>query len=113
MNTRVTPNINLPIAWVAFDNHQSAAMAIEQLNGQDLFKTGEPVYVGWFKTRRERELEFESQLTPNETKLYIRDLKLDTTKDMLKEGFLSFGQALSSSVRTIEKDGKTLKFGFV
>jgi len=56
---------------------------------------------------------FANQETTNETKLYIRSLKLDTTAESLKEAFKSFGDVVSSSVREITHNEKKLKFGFV
>ena len=51
MCTRVSPHLNKPYAFICFDTHENAESAINSLNGSDLFGTGEPLYVGWFKTK--------------------------------------------------------------
>jgi len=86
---------------------------LENLHNKDLFENDTPIYVGWALTKAERERQFATKQVPNETKLYIRSLKLDVDAEKLKEAFKNFGTPVSSSVREIKRDDQTLKFGFV
>ena len=49
----------------------------------------------------------------NETKLYIRSLKPDTTLETLEEVFAQFGEVLHSSIKEHKKDDQQMKFGFI
>jgi len=52
------------------------------------------------KAERYQKLSSEQELT-SETKIYIRDLKSDTTWDQLKEAFSTFGEVVSLSVKNV------------
>ena len=36
-----------PFGFIAFENHEDAAKALEAMNNADLFGTGEKIYAGW------------------------------------------------------------------
>ena len=55
----------------------------------------------------------ESQAKNNETKIYVRDLKLEITKEQLKEVFDQFGEIKTLSVKTINIKGEDKKFGMI
>jgi len=36
-----------PFGFIAFENHEDAAKALEAMNNADVFGTGEKIYAGW------------------------------------------------------------------
>ncbi|PIA43523.1 hypothetical protein AQUCO_01900128v1 [Aquilegia coerulea] len=82
--------------FVQFESEESAEKAIENLNGSTV--AGKEIYVGHFVKRNDRGL-------PNPeveyTNLYIKNLDLDMTEELLQEKFSEFGKI---SKLTILKD---------
>ncbi|GFZ02401.1 poly(A) binding protein 7 [Actinidia rufa] len=93
--------------FVQFDSEESANAAIEQLNGFSI--GGRNIYVGKFVKRSDRPL---PSPDTKYTNLYVKNLALDVTEEVLKEKFSEFGKVLSL---VISKDdhGASKGFGFV
>ena len=104
-----------PFGFVAFDNHESGQAAINALNNVDAFNCGESMYVSWAQSKYERKnkLMTQSAAQNNETKIYVRDLKLEVTKEELKSAFDRFGEIKTLSVKTINVKGEDKKFGMI
>ena len=103
-----------PFGFVAFDNHQSGQAAIDKLHSADPFDCGEPMYVSWAQSKYERKQQLnESAAQNNETKIYVRDLKLEITKEQLKEVFDQFGDIKTLSVKIIKMNEEDKKFGMI
>ncbi|XP_044538609.1 polyadenylate-binding protein 1-like [Gracilinanus agilis] len=95
--------------FVHFENQQSADKAIEKMNGVRLNNL--KVFVGRFKSRKERELELGARAREF-TNVYIKNFGEDMDNDRLTEVFGKFGHALSVKVMT-DDSGKSKGFGFV
>ncbi|XP_074133325.1 polyadenylate-binding protein 1-like [Sminthopsis crassicaudata] len=95
--------------FVHFETQESAETAIEKMNGiilKDL-----KVFVGRFKSRKERELELGARAREF-TNVYIKNFGEDMDNTRLSEIFGRFGRALSVKVMTDER-GRSKGFGFV
>ncbi|CAN9515491.1 unnamed protein product [Ophioblennius macclurei] len=95
--------------FVHFETHEAASRAIDTMNGMLL--NDRRVFVGHFKSRKEREVEFGSKAMKF-TNIYIKNFGEDYTDDKLKELFSEFGKTLSVRVMKDEK-GSSRGFGFV
>ncbi|RVE67020.1 hypothetical protein OJAV_G00113130 [Oryzias javanicus] len=95
--------------FVHFETQESAERAIEKMNGMLL--NDQKVFVGRFKSRKEREAELGAQ-AKDFTNVYIKNFGEDMDDDKLKEIFSKFGNALSVRVMT-DASGKNRGFGFV
>ncbi|PNI94771.1 PABPC3 isoform 1 [Pan troglodytes] len=95
--------------FVHFETHEAAERAIEKMNGMLL--NGRKVFVGQFKSRKEREAELGARAKefPN---VYIKNFGEDMDDERLKDLFGKFGPALSVKVMT-DESGKSKGFGFV
>ncbi|KAI7997563.1 Polyadenylate-binding protein 7 [Camellia lanceoleosa] len=93
--------------FVQFDSEQSANASIEKLNGFN--NGGKHMYVGKFVKKSDRILP-----SPNAryTNLYVKNLDLDVTEELLKEKFSEFGKILSLIISKDEY-GASRGFGFV
>uniref|UniRef100_A0A8C4NCT5 Polyadenylate-binding protein n=1 Tax=Eptatretus burgeri TaxID=7764 RepID=A0A8C4NCT5_EPTBU len=95
--------------FVHFETQEAADKAIEKMNGMLL--NDRKVFVGRFKSRKEREAEFGAKAREF-TNVYIKNFGEDMNDDRLKEIFERFGKTLSVKVM-IDDTGKSKGFGFV
>ncbi|KAM4563946.1 polyadenylate-binding protein 1-like [Odontesthes bonariensis] len=95
--------------FVHFETQEAANRAIETMNGMLL--NDRKVFVGHFKSRKEREVEFGSKAMKF-TNVYVKNFGEDYTDGKLKEVFSAFGKTLSVRVMKDEK-GRSRGFGFV
>ncbi|XP_030590696.1 polyadenylate-binding protein 1-like isoform X1 [Archocentrus centrarchus] len=95
--------------FVHFETQEAANRAIETMNGMLL--NDRKVFVGHFKSRKEREVEFGSKAMKF-TNVYIKNFGEDFTDEKLKDIFSAFGRTLSVRVMKDER-GHSRGFGFV
>ncbi|NXK48664.1 EPAB protein, partial [Chauna torquata] len=95
--------------FVHFETHEAATRAIETMNGMLL--NDRKVFVGHFKSRKEREAEFGARATEF-TNVYIKNFGDDMDDDRLREIFSKFGKTLSVKVM-MDSTGRSKGFGFV
>ncbi|GJU24294.1 polyadenylate-binding protein 7 [Tanacetum coccineum] len=93
--------------FVQFDTEESSNAAIENLNGTNV--GGKQIYVAKFMKKSDRLL---SGPNAKYTNLYIKNLDLDMTEDLLKEKFSVFGNIVSLVIAR-EENGTSKGFGFV
>lgn len=93
--------------YVHFETEESAARAIEEVNGMSIFD--QQVYVGYFIPRNARKSEASKS---NFNNIYVKSFPPETTNDSLKEMFSEFGEIQSCCV-AVDTDGKSKGFGFV
>uniref|UniRef100_A0A7S1N4A2 Polyadenylate-binding protein n=1 Tax=Eutreptiella gymnastica TaxID=73025 RepID=A0A7S1N4A2_9EUGL len=92
--------------FVHFEQEESAAAAVEKVNGMLL--KAKQVYVGFFE-RRTKRLELHKAKFTN---IYVKHLATDITKEKLDEVFSKFGD-IRSSVIMVKEDGTPKGFAFV
>uniref|UniRef100_A0A8C4Z2K0 Polyadenylate-binding protein n=1 Tax=Gadus morhua TaxID=8049 RepID=A0A8C4Z2K0_GADMO len=95
--------------FVHFETQEAANRAIETINGMLL--NDRKVFVGHFKSRKERESEFGAKAMKF-TNVYIKNFGEEYTDEKLKELFSKFGKTLSVRVMKDER-GRSRGFGFV
>ncbi|XP_029690055.1 embryonic polyadenylate-binding protein-like isoform X2 [Takifugu rubripes] len=95
--------------FVHFETEEAANRAIETMNGMLL--NDRKVFVGHFKSRKEREEELGSKALKF-TNIYIKNFGEDYNDEKLKEVFAAFGRTLSVRVMKDER-GRSRGFGFV
>ncbi|NWZ58706.1 EPAB protein, partial [Haliaeetus albicilla] len=95
--------------FVHFETHEAATRAIETMNGMLL--NDRKVFVGHFKSRKEREAEFGARAMEF-TNVYIKNFGDDMDDDRLQEIFSKFGKTLSVKVM-MDSTGRSKGFGFV
>nr|XP_020463759.1 embryonic polyadenylate-binding protein-like isoform X2 [Monopterus albus] len=95
--------------FVHFETQEAANRAIETMNGMLL--NDRKVFVGNFKSRKEREVEFGTKAMKF-TNVYIKNFGEDYSDEKLKEVFSAFGRTLSVRVMKDER-GHSRGFGFV
>ncbi|XP_061864970.1 polyadenylate-binding protein 1-like isoform X1 [Colius striatus] len=95
--------------FVHFETHEAATRAIETMNGMLL--NDRKVFVGQFKSRKEREAEFGARAMEF-TNVYIKNFGDDMDDDRLREIFSKFGKTLSVKVM-MDSTGRSKGFGFV
>uniref|UniRef100_A0A671XJP7 Polyadenylate-binding protein n=1 Tax=Sparus aurata TaxID=8175 RepID=A0A671XJP7_SPAAU len=95
--------------FVHFETHEAANRAIDTMNGMLL--NDRKVFVGHFKSRKEREVEFGTKAMKF-TNVYIKNFGEDYNDEKLKEVFSAFGRTLSVRVMKDER-GRSRGFGFV
>ncbi|KAF1556363.1 Embryonic polyadenylate-binding protein, partial [Eudyptula albosignata] len=95
--------------FVHFETHEAATRAIETMNGMLL--NDRKVFVGHFKSRKEREAEFGARAIEF-TNVYIKNFGDDMDDDRLREIFSKFGKTLSVKVM-MDNTGRSKGFGFV
>ncbi|XP_067904975.1 embryonic polyadenylate-binding protein-like [Heterodontus francisci] len=95
--------------FVHFETQEAANRAIETMNGMLL--NDRKVFVGHFKSHKEREAEFGSKVLEY-TNIYIKNFGEDMNGTRLREIFNAFGKTLSVRVMTDER-GRSRGFGFV
>ncbi|XP_037355194.1 polyadenylate-binding protein 1-like [Talpa occidentalis] len=95
--------------FVHFETHEAAQQAIGTMNGMLL--NDRKVFVGHFKSRREREAELGAQAMEF-TNIYVKNLHVDMDERGLQELFSQFGKMLSVKVMR-DSSGHSRGFGFV
>nr|XP_020644870.1 polyadenylate-binding protein 1-like isoform X1 [Pogona vitticeps]XP_020644871.1 polyadenylate-binding protein 1-like isoform X1 [Pogona vitticeps] len=95
--------------FVHFETHEAANRAIDTMNGMLL--NDRKVFVGHFKSRREREAEYGAKALEF-TNVYIKNFGDDMNDERLKEIFSKFGNTLSVKVM-VDNTGRPKGFGFV
>ncbi|XP_043944915.1 embryonic polyadenylate-binding protein-like [Protopterus annectens] len=95
--------------FVHFETQEAATRAIQTMNGMLL--NDRKVYVGQFKSRKERESEYGAKAMEF-TNVYIKNFGEDMDDERLREIFSQFGRTLSVKVMIDEK-GRSKGFGFV
>ncbi|XP_029993985.1 polyadenylate-binding protein 1-like [Sphaeramia orbicularis] len=95
--------------FVHFETEEAANRAIETMNGMLL--NDRKVFVGHFKSRKEREMEFGTKAVKF-TNVYIKNFGEDYNDEKLKQVFSAFGRTLSVRVMKDER-GHSRGFGFV
>ncbi|XP_041060605.1 embryonic polyadenylate-binding protein-like isoform X4 [Carcharodon carcharias] len=95
--------------FVHFETREAANRAIETMNGMLL--NDRKVFVGHFKSHKEREAEFGSKILEY-TNIYIKNFGEDMSTTRLREIFNVFGTTQSVRVMTDER-GRSRGFGFV
>ncbi|XP_068122706.1 embryonic polyadenylate-binding protein-like [Hyperolius riggenbachi] len=95
--------------FIQYETQEAADKAIQSLNGMLLNER--KVFVGHFKTRKERELEYAAKIT-GFTNVYIKNFGEDMDDNRLKEIFSAYGTTLSVRVM-VDANGRSRGFGFV
>ncbi|KAK1786956.1 hypothetical protein P4O66_017331, partial [Electrophorus voltai] len=95
--------------FVHFETQEAANRAIETMNGMLL--NDRKVFVGHFKSRKEREAEFGAKAMEF-TNVYIKNFGEDLDNEKLRGIFSEYGKTLSVRVMTDDK-GHSRGFGFV
>ncbi|KAE8575092.1 hypothetical protein XENTR_v10003707 [Xenopus tropicalis] len=95
--------------FVHFETQEAANRAIQTMNGMLL--NDRKVFVGHFKSRRERELEYGAKVMEF-TNVYIKNFGEDMDDKRLREIFSAFGNTLSVKVM-MDDTGRSRGFGFV
>uniref|UniRef100_A0A2K5RGI2 RRM domain-containing protein n=2 Tax=Cebus imitator TaxID=2715852 RepID=A0A2K5RGI2_CEBIM len=95
--------------FIHFETQEAAESAIEKMNGMLL--NDRKVFVGPFKSRKQREAEFEAR-AKEFTNVYVKNFGEDMDNECLKGLFSKFGPVLSVKVMT-DGSGKSKGFGFV
>ncbi|XP_073428492.1 embryonic polyadenylate-binding protein isoform X5 [Dendrobates tinctorius] len=95
--------------FVHFETQEAANRAIKTMNGMLL--NDRKVFVGHFKSRRERELEYGTKVMEF-TNVYIKNFGDEMDDIRLKEIFSAFGNTLSVKVM-MDESGRSRGFGFV
>ncbi|KAM8920294.1 LOW QUALITY PROTEIN: polyadenylate-binding protein 1-like [Lycaon pictus] len=95
--------------FVHFETHEAAQQAITTMNGMLL--NDRKVFVGHFKSRREREVELGARAMEF-TNIYVKNLHVDVDEQGLQDLFSRFGKMLSVKVMR-DDSGHSRGFGFV
>ncbi|KAM4842352.1 polyadenylate-binding protein 1-like [Thomomys bottae] len=95
--------------FVHFETHEAAQQAISTMNGMLL--NDRKVFVGHFKSRREREAELGAR-KQEFTNIYVKNLHADMDEQGLQDLFSQFGKMLSVKVMR-NSSGQSRGFGFV
>ncbi|XP_027480065.2 polyadenylate-binding protein 1-like isoform X3 [Zalophus californianus] len=95
--------------FVHFETHEAAQQAIATMNGMLL--NDRKVFVGHFKSRREREAELGARAMEF-TNIYVKNLHVDVDEQGLQDLFSQFGKMLSVKVMR-DDSGHSRGFGFV
>ncbi|DAA23060.1 TPA: polyadenylate-binding protein 1-like [Bos taurus] len=95
--------------FVHFETHEAAQNAISTMNGMLL--NDRKVFVGHFKSRREREVELGARAMEF-TNIYVKNLHVDVDEQRLQDLFSQFGKMLSVKVMR-DDSGHSRGFGFV
>uniref|UniRef100_A0A8C9TE68 Polyadenylate-binding protein n=1 Tax=Scleropages formosus TaxID=113540 RepID=A0A8C9TE68_SCLFO len=95
--------------FVHFETQEAANRAIETMNGMLL--NDRKVFVGHFKSRKEREAEFGAKAMEF-TNVYVKNFGDDLDDGKLKDIFSQYGRTLSVRVM-MDEQGRSRGFGFV
>lgn len=95
--------------FVHFETEEGAKIAIEKVNGMLL--NDKKVFVGRFKSRKERNQEMGDQARKF-TNVYIKNFGEHYDTDSLREEFEKYGKVVSCTVMK-DHEGKSRGFGFV
>jgi polyadenylate-binding protein len=101
--------------FVHYEDESSCQAAIDKVNGKML--KDKIVYVGPFKTHRERESEHGGPLEQVFQNVFVKNLNEDVTENEFKEMFEKFGPITSFVLKSYEDGAKkgfpSTKYGFV
>merc|ERR1711990_368304 len=103
-------NLQKPYGFANFMTPEIAQAAIEKLNDADPFNCGSPMYIAIHKSKFQRQQQANVQ---TDTKIYIRDLRVDLLEDELRDAFAQFGTIASLSLKTSWVGSEQKKFGMV
>ncbi|OVA17902.1 RNA recognition motif domain [Macleaya cordata] len=93
--------------FVQFESEESANAAIENLNGSTV--EGKQIYVATFVKKSDRVL---PSPDAKYTNLYMKNLDLDVSEELLQEKFSEFGK-ITNLIITKDNNGNSKGFGFV
>lgn len=94
--------------FVHYDSDESAAKAIENVNGKLL--NGKKAFVGFFIPRRDREKN--NSMQPKWTNIFVKNLSKEINDEMFVQLFSKHG-TITSYVLQKDGEGKSKGFGFV
>lgn len=115
----IKENKSRGFGFVAFENPESAEMAVQELNGKEL-GDGKVLYVGRAQKKNERQMElkrrFEQLKMERLTRyqgvnLYVKNLDDSIDDERLRKEFSPFGTITSAKVML--EEGRSKGFGFV
>jgi len=120
MAVRKDVKINKYYAFVCFKENDAADKAVSFYKDSPPNPFGDPVpcYVSFAQTRQERdeELRAKKAQSNHQNNLFLKNLKAETTKDLLKDAFSRFGEVVSCEAKewnNVANPTKKLKYGFV
>lgn len=94
-------------AFVHFETQEMADRAIEKINGMILGNGSQPIYVGRFIPRRERQ----KNQPKGFTNIYVKNIDPKVSKEVFQEAFGKFGNI--TNLALAEENGSSKGFGFV
>lgn len=94
-------------AFVHFENQESADRAIEKINGMIIGNGTQPVYVGRFIPKRERQ----KNQPKGFTNVYVKNIDPSIGKEQFQELFSKFGPITNCALS--EENGTSKGFGFI
>jgi len=103
-------------AFVCFENADDADKCLREIHDTDAFGTGEKIYINWHQQRHERDAELRRKhlTTKNDTNLFVKNLKPETTEEAIRSAFAQFGEITSVGVRVNTVKGEEKRAcGFV
>lgn len=112
---------SLCFGFVSFDDHESAAAAIEVMNGQLMDGASKPLYVSRAQKKKERQQELKHRHEAEKMErynrfqgvnLYVKNLEDTVIDDRLRKEFAKFGNITSAKVM-VDETGHSKGFGFV
>jgi polyadenylate-binding protein len=113
--------INKYYSFVCFKEEGAAEKAMEYFNKDPAppnpFGDSVPAYVSYAQTRQERddELRQKKSQSNNQNNLFLKNLRPETTKELLKDLFAAFGEVVSCDSKEWNSplNTKKLRYGFV
>lgn len=97
-------------AFVNYETHEQAQLAIDRLNGIKL--NGKYLYLHQAQTRHSRAEDFKNLYGTNSISLYVSNLDPETTTHDLRDLFNCYGPIKHCSIK-MDKEGNSRKFGFI
>jgi polyadenylate-binding protein len=94
-------------AFVHFETQEMADRAIEKINGMILGNGAQPIYVGRFIARRERQ----KNQPKGFTNIYVKNIDASVNKEIFNETFSKFGNI--TNLALAEENGSSKGFGFI
>jgi len=98
-------NESMGYGFVDYFTHEDADRALTQLNGVEVY--GSAIKVNWAMAGGSREE------TGSHYHVFIGDLSLDVTDQMLREAFKGFGSVSEARIMFDKETGKSRGYGFV
>lgn len=119
MMDRNNPDKSLGFGFVSFDNHASAADALEKMNGKTV--SGHTLYVSRAQKKKERQQELMRRHEAEKMErynryqgvnLYVKNLEDTVDDERLRKEFAKFGNITSAKVM-VDESSHSKGFGFV